>query len=93
MPPPARPQRQSLPVQAIPPVGQNYVAPPLGDGFEPETIRMREGTIDDIEQLEELNREDFGNALKDFKTDRAGEEPTDEELAADVRRFMEAIRA
>ena len=93
LPAPARPERRSAATEAAQSEEANYVAPPLGDGFEPDTIRVRNGTVEDIEQLEELGREDFGGGLKDFKLTHTGEEPTEEELAVDVERFMDAIRA
>lgn len=95
LPPPARPKRRASPGLTSEPAESAYVAPPLGDGLEPQsnaTFDMRQATVEDVERLEELTLEDFGDAVKNFKPSYLGERPTDAEIEADVQRFMDAIR-
>jgi type IV secretion system protein VirD4 len=94
LPPPARPTRIKPAVVAETNTEALYVAPPLGDGFEPEetNFRLREATADDIAHLNELTRDDLSDAVKNFKPLHDRPDPTDEEIAVDVDRFMEAIR-
>jgi type IV secretion system protein VirD4 len=49
-------------------------------------------TLEDIDRLDSLTQEDFGERLTNLKFEHAGERPTDSELDADVERFLEAIR-
>jgi hypothetical protein len=62
------------------------------DGPRPATTLMHVAALDDIEQLDSLTIDDFGDRLKDLTFEHAGERPTDSELDADVDRFLDALR-
>ena len=53
---------------------------------------MHAAGVDDIEQLDSLTIDDFGDRLKDLTFEHAGERPTESELDADVDRFLDALR-
>jgi hypothetical protein len=52
---------------------------------------MHDATLADIEHLNSLTREDFGEPLTTLTFEHAGERPTDSELDADVDRFLDAF--
>jgi type IV secretion system protein VirD4 len=58
----------------------------------PETALMHVATVDDIERLESITIDDFGEHLKNLKFEHASERPTESELDADVDRFLDALR-
>jgi type IV secretion system protein VirD4 len=69
-------------------------APPLGDGLEPPSpvSLAQEASIADLERLDSLTLDDFGDEVKNLKFPHAGEHPTESELVADVERFLDAVR-
>jgi type IV secretion system protein VirD4 len=84
-------------VPSAPPV--TAPAPPLlgGEALTPETTipataPMHAAGLEDVEQLESLTIDDFGDRLKDLTFEHAGERPTESELDADVDRFLDALR-
>ena len=97
MPPPPRPKRVKATKGPSPTNVETdmYTAPPLGDGLEPQTPLsvMREASLDDIENLDSLTREDFGGAVQDFTPSHVGDHPSESELIADVQRFLDAVRS
>jgi type IV secretion system protein VirD4 len=95
-PPPARPVRRSGPSRDLPldAVDASQDAPPLGDGLEPANPPplAAEASLEALERLDSLTLEDFGDGIKNFKFQHAGEHPTDSELDTDVQRFLAAVR-
>jgi type IV secretion system protein VirD4 len=53
----------------------------------------KEMALQDIEQLESLTLEDLAEPIRNLTFEHQGEGPTDEEIEADVSKFIEAIRA
>jgi hypothetical protein len=53
---------------------------------------MVTAALEDIDLLESLTIEDFGERLKNLQFEQAGERPTDSELDADVDRLLDALR-
>jgi type IV secretion system protein VirD4 len=95
-PPHATPvRRRSTP--ETPRIEVTAAAPAVGEALTPDagtpaTTYMHVAALDDIEQLDSLTIEDFGDRLKDLSFEHAGERPTDSELDADVDRFLDALR-
>lgn len=104
LPPPktATPSGQIRPITQPPPAGKarpSKASPPSSDpaGTHSEAPAaaesgIRAAVLEDIEQLDSLTLEDFGEGLKNLRFEHAGERPTDAEMAADVDQFLEAIR-
>jgi hypothetical protein len=95
LPPPPRPRGQ--PLKTMDPRGASGSLdadlPPLGDGFEPEgpLTLTHEASIDDIERIDSLTLDDFGDRVKNLKFQHAGDRPTESEFSADVAMFMDAL--
>jgi type IV secretion system protein VirD4 len=58
----------------------------------PAATPMRAAGAEDMEQLDLLMIDDFGDRLKGLTFEQAGERPTDSELEADVDLFLDALR-
>jgi type IV secretion system protein VirD4 len=56
-------------------------------------MTAKEIALLDIEQLESLTLEDLAEPVKNLSFEHLGERPTDEEIEADVSKFIEAMRA
>jgi type IV secretion system protein VirD4 len=94
LPPPARPagrRNETIERNAATPDAE---LPPLGDGLEPQgAIAMtHEASFADVERLDSLTLDDFGDQLKSLKFEHSGDRPTESEFEADVQRFLEAVR-
>ena len=89
--------RQSTPDTPHTSVTAAAPAPAGGETLTPEATLpaialMHAAALKDIEQLESLTIDDFGDRLKDLTFEHAGERPTESELDADVDRFLDALR-
>jgi hypothetical protein len=51
-----------------------------------------ETAVTDLDALDYLTLDDFGDALRNLKFQHAGERPTESELEQDVERFIAALR-
>jgi type IV secretion system protein VirD4 len=63
-----------------------------GDSRFLETAPRVTAALEDIDRLESLTIDDFGERLKNLQFEQAGERPTDSELDADVDRLLDALR-
>jgi type IV secretion system protein VirD4 len=62
-------------------------------GAAPDPTQVMEAAVDDIEQLEALTLEDLAEPVRHLTFEHEGERPTDQEIEADVSKFLDAIRA
>jgi hypothetical protein len=58
----------------------------------PGVVLQRVAAVDDIERLDSITIEDFGDRLKNLTFEQAGERPTESELDADVNVLLDALR-
>ncbi len=94
--PPERPPSRLQPsgkqgIQNQPSVPGNLTP---GEGLARECTEAieQEAFVDDLQRLDHLTLDDFGDRVKGLKFEHAGDRPTDAELDADVRRFLDAVR-
>jgi type IV secretion system protein VirD4 len=100
LPPPARatPGRRAVTGRLVPtPVTQRVPVPgPLGESHtqapsSPLATVDQVATLEDID-LDSLTLEDFDERLRNLTFEHLDERPTDQELDADVERFLDALR-
>jgi type IV secretion system protein VirD4 len=98
LPPPARPRAIADATPSIEPEESAEGCPEMTtvpDGkaltVEGPMTSTHEATLADLEHLNSLTREDFGDQLTSLTFEHAGERPTASELDADVERFLEAF--
>jgi type IV secretion system protein VirD4 len=89
--------RASTPAPSRAPITAASPAPAGGEVLAaesraPEAVLQHVATVEDIERLESITIEDFGERLKNLKFEQAGERPTDSELDADVNVLLDALR-
>jgi len=77
------------PASSSAPQGEDIIPDPLVPSSEQE---IRAAALEELEQLESLTLDDFGEELKNLTFSHAGDRPTDAELEADVAQFLEVLR-
>jgi type IV secretion system protein VirD4 len=100
LPPPAEPapgggvRRRQTPLTANEPLPTLAPSTEAGNALAPDTTvtPLRQASVSDIERLESLTLDDFGDALKSLNFEHTGKRPTDSELDADVNQFLAAMR-
>jgi hypothetical protein len=89
-------QRFVRPASALP--KQTGVKEPIAPASvpTPPPISVKEPAVDDalndIELLDAITLEDLDGAVRDLTFEHQGERPTDSEIEADVKQFLEAIQ-
>jgi hypothetical protein len=89
--------RKSSPARPSPPVAAPAPTIAAGESLAAEsrvveTAPTVTAALENIDRLESLTIEDFGDRLKGLQFEQAGERPTDSELDADVDRLLDALR-
>jgi type IV secretion system protein VirD4 len=68
-------------------------AAPAAPVIRSATVTAKEDALDDIAKLESLTLEDLSEPVRNLTFEHAGERPTEDEIAADVDKFIEALRS
>ena len=84
------PSPAARPAPIVAPSSGGEVAP--AQALPPTEQEVRATALEEIEQLESLRLEDFGEELKNLTFKHAGDRPTDTEMDADVALFFEVLR-